>query len=87
MMSQHPDYEIAVAIVEDRQIDSTPWVSSQSTLPVSAIWDDNGLAMLGVLLRDARITQDEPMDPAHKADLERIIGRPLGDSPLMGGAL
>lgn len=86
-MSQHPDYEIAAAIVEDRQIDATPWVSSQSGVPLAAIWDDNGLAMLGVLLRDARATQDEPMDPAHKADLERIIGRPLDDSPLMGGAL
>lgn len=86
-MGQHPDYEIAVSFVEDRQIDATPLTNSQSGVPLAAIWDDNGLAMLGVLLRDARITQDEPMDPAHKADLERIIGRPLGDSPLMGGAL
>lgn len=81
---QLPDRELADAATVDEQIDGTP-DSGTPSLSAQVMWAEAGLAVLGAFLRDARPCQDEPINPAHTAELEQAIGRPIPDTDLIGG--
>lgn len=75
----------AQAATTDKLIDDTPLASSEPSLPIQLMWAEAGIAVLGAFLRDTRAGQDKPINPAHTAQLEQAIGRPIPVTDLIGG--